>query len=131
MLSKRNARMVMMNESPRVSSLFDGSVYEAFAGGIILLDGDGEGRCSGGFGGEVSGSGFAASVFDIWAMRDDGPPKMSPRIFTFCDSGAVRARHFISRLISYYESDNFCWRLRIKSLFWPLSLVSLGGKMYL
>ncbi len=27
--------------------------------------------------GEVSGSGFAASVFDIWAMRDDGPPKMS------------------------------------------------------
>ena len=52
-------------------------------GGIILLDGEGEGRCSGGFGGEVSGSGFAASVFDIWAMRDDGPPKMRPRIFTF------------------------------------------------
>jgi hypothetical protein len=77
MLRKRNARMVMKNESPRVSSLFDGSVYEAFAGGIILLDGEGEGRCSGGFGGEVSGSGFAASVFDIWAMRDDGPPKMS------------------------------------------------------
>ena len=23
---------------------------------------------------EVSGSCFAASVFDIWAMRDDGPP---------------------------------------------------------
>ena len=88
MLRKRNARMVMKNESPRVSSLFDGSVYEAFAGGIILLDGEGEGRCSGGFGGEVSGSGFAASVFDIWAMRDDGPPKMSPRIFTFCDSGS-------------------------------------------
>ncbi len=79
--------MVMKNESPRVSSLFDGSVYEAFAGSIILLDGEGEGRCSGGFGGEVSGSGFAASVFDIWAMRDDGPPKKGPRIFTFCDSG--------------------------------------------
>ena len=121
----------MKNESSRVSSLFDGSVYEAFAGGgIILLDGEGEGRCSGGFGGEVSGSGFAASVFDIWAMRDDGPPKMSPRIFTFCDSRVVRARHFISRLMSY-ELDNFYWRLRIKSLFWPLSLVSLGGKMYL
>jgi len=79
-------------------------VYEAFAGGIILLarffsreaarnppgrreaasdgrhgrlGGEGEGRCSSDFGGEVSGSGFAASVFDIWAMRDDGPPKMS------------------------------------------------------
>ena len=75
-----------------------------------LLDGEGEGRCSGGFGGEVSGSGFAASVFDIWAMRDDGPPKMSPRIFTFCDSRVVRARHFISRLMSY-ELDNFYWRL--------------------
>jgi hypothetical protein len=99
--------MVMKNESPRVSSLFDGSVYEAFAGGIILLGGEGEGRCSSGFGGEVSGSGFAASVFDIWAMRDDGPPKMSPRIFTFCDSGAVGARHFISRLMSYYELDIF------------------------
>ena len=90
MPSKRKARMVMKNESSRVSSLFDGSVYETFAGGIILVarffrreaasDGrrgclgrEGEGRCSGGFGGEVSGSGFAASVFDIWAMRDDGP----------------------------------------------------------
>jgi hypothetical protein len=41
------------------------------------LSGAGEGRSSGGFGGEVSGRGFAASVFDIWAMRDDGPPKMS------------------------------------------------------
>ena len=131
MLRKRNARMVMKNESPRVSSLFDGSVYEAFAGGIILLDGEGEGRCSGGFGGEVSGSGFAASVFDIWAMRDDGPPKKGPRIFTFCDSGGVRERHFISRLMSYYELDNFYWRLRIKSLFWPLSMVSLAGKMCL
>ena len=86
--------MVMKNESPRVSSLFDGSVYEAFAGGIILLTrffrreaasdgrrgclgGEGEWLCSSGFGGEVSGSGFAASVFEIWAMRDDGPPKMS------------------------------------------------------
>jgi hypothetical protein len=69
--------MVMKNESPRVSPLFSGSVYEAFAGSIILLDGEGEGRCSSDFGGEVSGSGFAASVFDIWAMRDDGPPKMS------------------------------------------------------
>ena len=39
--------------------------------------GAGEGRCSGGFGGEVSGSSFAASVFDIWAMPEDGPPKMS------------------------------------------------------
>jgi hypothetical protein len=28
--------MVMKNESPRVSSLFDGSVYEAFAGGHHL-----------------------------------------------------------------------------------------------
>ena len=25
----------------------------------------------------MSGSGFAASVFDIWAMPEDGPPKMS------------------------------------------------------
>jgi hypothetical protein len=41
------------------------------------LDGEGEGRCSAGFGGEVSGSGFESSVFDIWAMLDDGPPKMS------------------------------------------------------
>ena len=93
--------------------------------------GEGEGLCSSGLGREVSGSGFEASVFDIWAMRDDGPPKMSPRIFTFCDSGAVRARQFISRLISYYESDTFYWRLRIKSIFWPLSMVSLAGNMCL
>ena len=103
----------MKNESPRVSSLFDGSVYEAFAGSIILVarffrrEAAAYGRPgrhggAGGFGGEVSGSGFAASVFDIWAMRDDGPPKMSPRIFTFCDSEGVRERHFISRLPSYY-----------------------------
>jgi hypothetical protein len=87
MLRKRNARMVMKNESPRVSSLFDGSVYEAFAGSIILLDGEGEGRCSGGFGGEVSGSGFAASVFYIWAMRDDGPPKKGSAYFHFLRLG--------------------------------------------
>ena len=90
MLSKRKARMVMKNESSRVSSLFDGSVYEAFAGGIILLDGEGEGRCSGGFGGEVSGSGFAASVFDIWAMRDDGPPKNGSAYFHFLRIGGCR-----------------------------------------
>ena len=80
--------MVMKKESPRVSSLFDGSVYETFAGGIILLGGEGEGRCSGGFGGEVSGSGFAASVFNIWAMRDDGPPKKGAAYFHFLRLGS-------------------------------------------
>jgi hypothetical protein len=49
-------------------------------------------------------------------------PKKGPRIVTFCDSGGVRERHFISRLMSYYESDNFFRRLRIKSLF--LAIVS-------
>jgi hypothetical protein len=47
------------------------------------LGGEGEGLCSRDFGAEVSGSGFAASVFDIWAMRDDRPPKKGPRIVTF------------------------------------------------
>lgn len=57
-------------------------------GGIILLArffrreaaSDGRRGCLGGegdFGGWVSGSGFAAAVLDIWAMWDDGPPKMS------------------------------------------------------
>jgi len=92
MLRKRNARMVMKNGSTRVSSLFSGSVYEAFAGGIILLAGEGEGRCSGDFGGEVSGSGFAASVFDIWAMRDDGPPKKGGPVLSLFKNRGLSVR---------------------------------------
>ena len=91
--------MVMKNELPRVSSLFEGIVYEAFAGGVILLDGEGEGRCSGGFGGWVSGSGFAASVFDIWAMRDDGPPKMSSAKNDFA------SRNEVIRMKNLHDSD--------------------------
>jgi hypothetical protein len=68
-------------DRPEYHRFFDGSVYESFAGGIILLGGEGEGRCSRDFGAEVSGSGFAASVFDIWAMRDDGPPKKGGPVF--------------------------------------------------
>jgi hypothetical protein len=72
-------------------------------GGVAVLAGRANGVIRAVLAEEVSGSGFAASVFDIWAMRDDGPPKKGPRIFTFCDSGGVRERHFISRLPSYYE----------------------------
>jgi hypothetical protein len=124
----------MKNESPRVSSLFDGSVYEAFAGGHHLACPIFQAR-SGGLGGVPVSAGKAKGVVRaVLAGRCLGVvlslpclifgpcgtmahPKRVRVLSLFATRGVVRARHFISRLLSSYESDNLYWRLRIKSLF--------------
>ena len=54
--------------------------------------GEGEGLCSSGLGREVSGSGFEASVFDIWAMRDDGPPKKGGAVLSLFKNRGLSVR---------------------------------------